>query len=190
MFLHFKASLLDLLQLILPLGGFTPSPSPCRSPSLSSPPPSRSHPSDEKEHSSPFPRNISAASLGSLITHHHSANHIHQPEPSVTDPLMGAVHSMGDLESRIDMEKNELQVGLPPRRSRESSSPAFTSSIDQSVSSSVKVFSCQIMHHKVDKNKNTFAVDNENPPYSLQIHQPPSYQYVRNSHDVIQISGT
>uniref|UniRef100_A0A673CIS4 Anion exchange protein n=1 Tax=Sphaeramia orbicularis TaxID=375764 RepID=A0A673CIS4_9TELE len=37
-----------------------------------------SHPSDEKDHSSPFPRNISAASLGSLITHHHSANHIHQ----------------------------------------------------------------------------------------------------------------
>uniref|UniRef100_A0A8C9YPZ7 Anion exchange protein n=1 Tax=Sander lucioperca TaxID=283035 RepID=A0A8C9YPZ7_SANLU len=47
-----------------------------------------SHPSDEKEHSSPFPRNISAASLGSLITHHNSANHTHQPEPSVTDPLM------------------------------------------------------------------------------------------------------
>ncbi|XP_075903855.1 anion exchange protein 2b isoform X2 [Nelusetta ayraudi] len=68
-----------------------------------------SHPSDEKEHSSPFPRNISAASLGSLITHHHSANHIHQPEPSVTDPLMGTVHSAGDLESRIDMERNELQ---------------------------------------------------------------------------------
>uniref|UniRef100_A0A8C9YQ17 Anion exchange protein n=1 Tax=Sander lucioperca TaxID=283035 RepID=A0A8C9YQ17_SANLU len=41
-----------------------------------------SHPSDEKEHSSPFPRNISAASLGSLITHHNSANHTHQPEPS------------------------------------------------------------------------------------------------------------
>uniref|UniRef100_A0A8C6UBQ1 Anion exchange protein n=1 Tax=Neogobius melanostomus TaxID=47308 RepID=A0A8C6UBQ1_9GOBI len=36
-----------------------------------------SHPSDEKEHSSPFPRNISAASLGSLIPHHHSTNHIH-----------------------------------------------------------------------------------------------------------------
>uniref|UniRef100_A0A7N8WPR2 Anion exchange protein n=1 Tax=Mastacembelus armatus TaxID=205130 RepID=A0A7N8WPR2_9TELE len=47
-----------------------------------------SHPSDEKDHSSHFPRNISAASLGSLITHHHNANHTHQPEPSVTDPLM------------------------------------------------------------------------------------------------------
>ncbi|XP_059182588.1 anion exchange protein 2b isoform X1 [Centropristis striata] len=69
-----------------------------------------SHPSDEKEHNhSPFPRNISAASLGSLITHHHSANHTHQPEPSVTDPLMGTVHPVGDTETRIDMEKNEVQ---------------------------------------------------------------------------------
>ncbi|XP_029002441.1 anion exchange protein 2b isoform X2 [Betta splendens] len=68
-----------------------------------------SHPSDEKEHSSPFPRNISAASLGSLITHHHSANHTHLPEPSVTDPLMGAMHSGPDMETRIDMDKNEVQ---------------------------------------------------------------------------------
>ncbi|KAM7390256.1 hypothetical protein PAMA_008433 [Pampus argenteus] len=68
-----------------------------------------SHPSDEKEHSSPFPRNISAASLGSLITHHHSANHTHQPEPSVTDPLMGTVHPVGETDTRIDVEKNEVQ---------------------------------------------------------------------------------
>ncbi|XP_041817821.1 anion exchange protein 2b isoform X2 [Chelmon rostratus] len=68
-----------------------------------------SHPSDEKEHSSPFPRNISAASLGSLITHHHSANHTHQPEPSVTDPLMGTAHATGETDTRIDMEKNEVQ---------------------------------------------------------------------------------
>lgn len=72
-----------------------------------------SHPSDEKEHSSPFPRNISAASLGSLITHHHSANHTHQPEPSVTDPLMGTVHAAGDTETRIDVEKNEVQQKEP-----------------------------------------------------------------------------
>ncbi|XP_042366041.1 anion exchange protein 2b isoform X2 [Plectropomus leopardus] len=66
-----------------------------------------SHPSDEKEHSSPFPRNISAASLGSLIAHHHSANHNHPPEPSVTDPLMGTTHTAGDTETRVDIEKNE-----------------------------------------------------------------------------------
>lgn len=75
-------------------------------------PASPSHPSDEKEHSSPFPRNISAASLGSLITHHNSANHTHQPEPSVTDPLMGTVYTPGDMETCIDMEKNDVQVSV------------------------------------------------------------------------------
>lgn len=83
---------------------------------------SPSHPSDEKEHSSPFPRNISAASLGSLITHHHSANHIHQPEPSVTDPLMGTVHSAGDLETRIDMDKNEGGVSTKMKHCAKDSS--------------------------------------------------------------------
>ncbi|MED6276535.1 Anion exchange protein 2 [Characodon lateralis] len=68
-----------------------------------------SHPSDEKEHVSHFPRNISAASLASLLAHHHTANHNHQLEPSVTDPLMGAVNSGLDSETRIDMDRNELQ---------------------------------------------------------------------------------
>uniref|UniRef100_A0A8C7UEY3 Anion exchange protein n=1 Tax=Oncorhynchus mykiss TaxID=8022 RepID=A0A8C7UEY3_ONCMY len=69
-----------------------------------------SHPSDEKEHShNPFPRNISAASLGNLLPQQHSSNHIHHPEPSVTDPLMGSA-STGEQETRIDMEKNDLQV--------------------------------------------------------------------------------
>ncbi|XP_021476449.2 anion exchange protein 2 isoform X1 [Oncorhynchus mykiss] len=68
-----------------------------------------SHPSDEKEHShNPFPRNISAASLGNLLPQQHSSNHIHHPEPSVTDPLMGSA-STGEQETRIDMEKNDLQ---------------------------------------------------------------------------------
>ncbi|XP_041824641.1 anion exchange protein 2b [Melanotaenia boesemani] len=71
-----------------------------------------SHPSDEKEHSSHFPRNISAASLGSLLAHHHSTNHIHQQEPSVTDPLMGTTNSTGDSDTHIDMEKNDLQKEL------------------------------------------------------------------------------
>ncbi|KAK5849881.1 hypothetical protein PBY51_014180 [Eleginops maclovinus] len=70
-----------------------------------------SHPSDEKEHSSPFPRNISAASLGSLMTHHHSGNHSHQTDPSVTDPLMSTV-TAGDTETRIDVEKNEKEPSL------------------------------------------------------------------------------
>ncbi|XP_034718108.1 anion exchange protein 2b isoform X5 [Etheostoma cragini] len=72
-----------------------------------------SHPSDEKEHSSPFPRNISAASLGSLITHHNSANHTHQPEPSVTDPLIGTVYASGDMDTCIDVETNDVQQKEP-----------------------------------------------------------------------------
>uniref|UniRef100_A0A8C3G1X2 Anion exchange protein n=1 Tax=Cyclopterus lumpus TaxID=8103 RepID=A0A8C3G1X2_CYCLU len=40
------------------------------------------------------------------------ANHTHQPEPSVNDPLMGSVHTAGDSETRVDMEKNEVQVSL------------------------------------------------------------------------------
>uniref|UniRef100_A0A673YUA5 Anion exchange protein n=1 Tax=Salmo trutta TaxID=8032 RepID=A0A673YUA5_SALTR len=73
-----------------------------------------SHPSDEKEHShNPFPRNISAASLGNLLPQQHSSNHIHHPEPSVTDPLMGSA-STGEQETRIDMDKNDLQKESTP----------------------------------------------------------------------------
>ncbi|XP_014862700.1 PREDICTED: anion exchange protein 2 isoform X2 [Poecilia mexicana] len=68
-----------------------------------------SHPSDEKEHVSHFPRNISAASLGSLLPHHHAANHNHQLEPSVTDPLMGTVKSEVDNDARIEIDRNEPQ---------------------------------------------------------------------------------
>lgn len=93
---------LPLFLLLLTLS-LPPHPSPLSPPS---------HPSDEKEHSSPFPRNISAASLGSLITHHHNANHSHPAEPSVTDPLMSTILAPGDVDTRIDMEKNEVQVSL------------------------------------------------------------------------------
>uniref|UniRef100_A0A8C4ER29 Anion exchange protein n=1 Tax=Dicentrarchus labrax TaxID=13489 RepID=A0A8C4ER29_DICLA len=72
-----------------------------------------SHPSDEKEHSSPFPRNISAASLGSLIAHHHNANHTHQPEPSVTDPLMGTTHQKEPtLMSGMHRSKSKHELKL------------------------------------------------------------------------------
>ncbi|KAL1006893.1 hypothetical protein UPYG_G00078580 [Umbra pygmaea] len=68
-----------------------------------------SHPSDEKENThSPFPRNISAASLGSLLSHQHSTNHIQQAEPSVTDPLMGTAET-GEQETHIDMDKSDFQ---------------------------------------------------------------------------------
>nr|XP_034986024.1 anion exchange protein 2 isoform X2 [Zootoca vivipara] len=68
-----------------------------------------SHPSDEKEFS--FPRNISAGSLGSLLGHHHSANHVGEgAEPTVTDPLIGG-HT-GEHETRVDIEK-EREVASP-----------------------------------------------------------------------------
>ncbi|KAJ8375112.1 hypothetical protein SKAU_G00056920 [Synaphobranchus kaupii] len=71
-----------------------------------------SHPSDEKEHST-FPRNISAASLGSLIPHHHhSANHVTQPEPSVTDPLMGSGVAVTETDTRVDIEKKEKEAPI------------------------------------------------------------------------------
>lgn len=69
-----------------------------------------SHPSDEKEFS--FPRNISAGSLGSLLVHHHSANHVAEgAEPAVTDPLIGS--SICDHETRVDMMEKEREVPAP-----------------------------------------------------------------------------
>ncbi|XP_062977621.1 anion exchange protein 2 isoform X2 [Elgaria multicarinata webbii] len=68
-----------------------------------------SHPSDEKDFS--FPRNISAGSLGSLLGHHHSANHVGEgAEPTVTDPLIGG--HVGEHETRVDIEK-EREVVSP-----------------------------------------------------------------------------
>uniref|UniRef100_A0A8C1G018 Anion exchange protein n=1 Tax=Cyprinus carpio TaxID=7962 RepID=A0A8C1G018_CYPCA len=69
-----------------------------------------SHPSDMREHSSSFPRNISAASLGSMISHHQSSsNHLSPvPEPSVTEPLMGSARNSQDSSLHIDIEKNEV----------------------------------------------------------------------------------
>uniref|UniRef100_A0A673YTH9 Anion exchange protein n=1 Tax=Salmo trutta TaxID=8032 RepID=A0A673YTH9_SALTR len=69
-----------------------------------------SHPSDEKEHShNPFPRNISAASLGNLLPQQHSSNHIHHPEPSVTDPLMGSA-STGEQETQCPSSQSETSI--------------------------------------------------------------------------------
>lgn len=33
-------------------------------------------------------------------------------EPLVTDPLMGTLHTAGDADTRIDMEKNDVQVSV------------------------------------------------------------------------------
>ncbi|NXU84354.1 B3A2 protein, partial [Xiphorhynchus elegans] len=69
-----------------------------------------SHPSDEKEFS--FPRNISAGSLGSLLVHHHSTNHVAEgTEPAVTEPLI-AGHA-AEHDTRIDVER-EVGATAPP----------------------------------------------------------------------------
>uniref|UniRef100_A0A7M4DZB1 Anion exchange protein n=1 Tax=Crocodylus porosus TaxID=8502 RepID=A0A7M4DZB1_CROPO len=69
-----------------------------------------SHPSDEKDFS--FPRNISAGSLGSLLGHHHSVNHVGEgAEPAVTEPLIGAVPV--EHEVQVDIER-EREVLTPP----------------------------------------------------------------------------
>lgn len=64
-----------------------------------------SHPSDGKEHNL-FHRNISATSLASLISHHHSTNHIATSEPPATDPLIGGLPYFNS-RSIVDLDKNE-----------------------------------------------------------------------------------
>uniref|UniRef100_A0A3B3T6N7 Anion exchange protein n=1 Tax=Paramormyrops kingsleyae TaxID=1676925 RepID=A0A3B3T6N7_9TELE len=61
-----------------------------------------------KEHIT-FPRNISTASLGSLMVHH-SSNHSGQPESSVTDPLMG--RSRKDTSQMMGMHKSKSKHEL------------------------------------------------------------------------------
>ncbi|NXG40734.1 B3A2 protein, partial [Psilopogon haemacephalus] len=71
-----------------------------------------SHPSDEKDFS--FPRNISAGSLGSLLGHHHSTNHVGEAsEPTVTEPLIAG--QAAEHETRVDVERErEVLTPTPP----------------------------------------------------------------------------
>ncbi|XP_036416549.1 anion exchange protein 2b isoform X2 [Colossoma macropomum] len=73
-----------------------------------------SHPSDDKDHTS-FPRNISAASLGSLMAHHHHHHHSNstggQAEPSVTQPLMSGTPTRTDTVLHMETDKNEKDAG-------------------------------------------------------------------------------
>ncbi|XP_067391807.1 anion exchange protein 2 isoform X2 [Emydura macquarii macquarii] len=70
-----------------------------------------SHPSDEKDF---FPRNISAGSLGSLLVHHHSANHVCEGgEPTVTEPLMGPRAAENETKVEVERERESL-TPLPP----------------------------------------------------------------------------
>ncbi|XP_062917182.1 anion exchange protein 2-like isoform X2 [Mobula hypostoma] len=67
-----------------------------------------SHPNKDKDFS--FSRNISTGSLGSLMAHHHSQNHIAPTsEPSVTQPLMG---ESTDAEVKVTVESAEKECPL------------------------------------------------------------------------------
>uniref|UniRef100_A0A8B9SXY5 Anion exchange protein n=1 Tax=Anas platyrhynchos TaxID=8839 RepID=A0A8B9SXY5_ANAPL len=79
-----------------------------------------SHPSDEKDFS--FPRNISAGSLGSLLVHHHSTNHVGEgSEPH---------------DTRIDVEREVSPAPPPPPKpsSREVLAPPPPAGITRSKS--------------------------------------------------------
>ncbi|XP_060718281.1 anion exchange protein 2-like isoform X2 [Tachysurus vachellii] len=80
-----------------------------------------SHPCDEKDHSS-FPRNISTASLGSLISHHHHHHHHHhhQTEMSVTEPLMGNTNTKHDntQHTHPDTVEKEATMAAGMHRSK------------------------------------------------------------------------
>ncbi|NXS57775.1 B3A2 protein, partial [Brachypteracias leptosomus] len=71
-----------------------------------------SHPSDEKDFS--FPRNISAGSLGSLLGHHHSTNHVAEgSEPAVTEPLIAGHAAEHDTRVEVERER-EVLTPTPP----------------------------------------------------------------------------
>lgn len=83
---------------------------------------SRSHPSDEKDFS--FPRNISAGSLGSLLVHHHSTNHVAEgSEPAVTEPLI-AGHAV-EHDTRVDVEREVSQAPVATPHDPQPSARAF-----------------------------------------------------------------
>ncbi|XP_069778770.1 anion exchange protein 2-like isoform X3 [Narcine bancroftii] len=67
-----------------------------------------SHPNKDKDFS--FSRNISTASLGSLISHHNSQNHIGPTsEPSVTQPLMGET---AETEVKVTVDSAEKECPM------------------------------------------------------------------------------
>ncbi|KAM9306026.1 anion exchange protein 2 [Gastrophryne carolinensis] len=99
-----------------------------------------SHPSDEKD--TAFSRNISAASLGSLLGHH-STNHISQnSEPNLTDPLMAGDPS--EHEVKLDMERErESLPSLPTiQRSKSKHELKLLEKIPENAEASVVLVGC------------------------------------------------
>ncbi|XP_060679937.1 anion exchange protein 2-like isoform X2 [Hemiscyllium ocellatum] len=73
-----------------------------------------SHPNKDKDFT--FSRNISTSSLGSLMSHHHSQNHIAQSaDPSVTQPLMD---ENPDNETKVTVDSGEKECPLSAEMTR------------------------------------------------------------------------
>ncbi|XP_078071673.1 anion exchange protein 2-like isoform X2 [Mustelus asterias] len=73
-----------------------------------------SHPNKDKDFT--FSRNISTSSLGSLMSHHHSQNHIAPTsDPSVTQPLM---EEHPDSETKVTVESAEKECPLSAEMTR------------------------------------------------------------------------
>ncbi|CAH2281622.1 anion exchange 2 isoform X1 [Pelobates cultripes] len=99
-----------------------------------------SHPSDEKDSS--FSRNISAASLGSLLGHH-STNHVSQnSEPNLTDPLMGG--DPAEQETKIDIERERESIPSLPsiQRSKSKHELKLLEKIPENAEASVVLVGC------------------------------------------------
>uniref|UniRef100_A0A8C5Q0M9 Anion exchange protein n=1 Tax=Leptobrachium leishanense TaxID=445787 RepID=A0A8C5Q0M9_9ANUR len=99
-----------------------------------------SHPNDEKDSS--FSRNISAASLASLLGHH-STNHVSQnSEPNLTDPLMGG--DPAEQETKIDMERERESVPSLPsiQRSKSKHELKLLEKIPENAEASVVLVGC------------------------------------------------
>ncbi|XP_072324710.1 anion exchange protein 2-like, partial [Scyliorhinus torazame] len=73
-----------------------------------------SHPNKERDFT--FSRNISTSSLGSLMSHHHSQNHIAPTsDPSVTQPLM---EENPDNETKVTVDSGEKECPLSAEMTR------------------------------------------------------------------------
>lgn len=98
-----------------------------------------SHPSDEKDS---FSRNISAASLGSLLGHH-STNHISQnSEPNLTDPLMGGDPAEQETKIDIDRERESLPSLPTIQRSKSKHELKLLEKIPENAEASVVLVGC------------------------------------------------
>uniref|UniRef100_A0A8C1V3I1 Anion exchange protein n=1 Tax=Cyprinus carpio TaxID=7962 RepID=A0A8C1V3I1_CYPCA len=69
------------------------------------------------KHRTPYSFGSCTTSLGSLISHYHSSNHIAAPEAPATDPLIGGLRN---FESRmsVDSDRNEVLCALKSTKSK------------------------------------------------------------------------